>query len=230
MSHSHQLLFYPLFSFQQASNKELSRKREEKAMEMYEAQREISRQQSAIEKYAASLEDLKKSREEKQNCLKEQKDLRNKMRHEADEKAQRAEELSRDLESLASRCKRFQEFEDEVSNHLSIAKRMSEKDAAVQRELIRQKQQEDYLLLKLSEEVWKLEREIGDLQRQREAKIEDKAVLGQTISDADADLGALQRERKGLMMAWNRVVGNILQRDKITEELSSERRYRVMKL
>ncbi|XP_015108461.2 coiled-coil domain-containing protein 40 [Diachasma alloeum] len=208
---------------QQAANKEASRKREEKGMEMYEAQREISRQQTSIEKYAISLEDLKNSREEKQHRLKEKKELRNKTRQEADEERRRVEELSREMESLSSRCKRFEEFEEEVSHHLTIAKRMSEKDASVQRELIRQKQQEDYLLLKLSEEIWKLEREIEDLRRQQEAKSQDKIVVGQTISDADADLGALQRERKGLLTAWNRVVANILQRDKITEELSAER-------
>lgn len=50
--------------FQQAENKEASRKREEKGMEMYEAQREITRQQSSVDKYATSLEDLKRRSEE----------------------------------------------------------------------------------------------------------------------------------------------------------------------
>ncbi|XP_011298593.1 coiled-coil domain-containing protein 40 [Fopius arisanus] len=207
----------------QASNKEASRKREEKGMEMYEAQREISRQETSMEKYISSLEDLKKSREENQYRLKEKKELRNKVRQEADEERRRVEQLSRELESLSSQCKHFEEFEVEVSNHLSVSKRMSEKDASVQRELIRQKQQEDYLLLKLEEEVWKLEKEIEDLRRQQVTKTEDKVTVGQTISDADADFGALQRERKGLLTAWNRVVANILQRDKISEELSTER-------
>ncbi|XP_063980337.1 coiled-coil domain-containing protein 40 [Diachasmimorpha longicaudata] len=207
----------------QAANKEASRKREEKGMEMYEAQREISRQQTSIEKYTASIDDLKNSREEKQHRLKEKKELRNKIRLEVDEERRRVEELSREMESTSSQCKRFEQFEEEVSHHLTIAKRMSEKDASVQRELIRQKQQEDYLLLKLSEEVWKLEREIEDLRKQREVKSQDKVVIEQTISDADADLGALQRERKGLLTSWNHVVGNILQRDKITEELGGER-------
>ncbi|XP_057323316.1 coiled-coil domain-containing protein 40-like [Microplitis mediator] len=205
------------------SCKETNKKREQKGLEMYEAQREISRQQTEVDKYRKSLEDIKQSCEEKECHLVELKDMRNRVRNEAEEENRRAEEISREVESTSSLCKRFSEYEQEISDHLAVAERKSQKDAIVEREMIRQKQEADYILWKLSEEVWKLEKEIYDLKQQMEIKNEEKAVVIQTIADADADLGGLHRERKDLMDAWNGVIASILQRDKVFNELSQER-------
>ncbi|XP_053593742.1 coiled-coil domain-containing protein 40 [Microplitis demolitor] len=205
------------------SCKETNKKREQKGLEIYEAQREISQQQTKIDKYRKSLEDVKQSCEEKECHLIELKDMRNRVRNEAEEENRRAEELSREIESTSSLCKRFSEYEQEISDNLAVAERKSQKDAIAEREMIRQKQEADYILWKLSEEVWKLEKEIYDLKQQMEIKNEEKAVVIQTIADADADLEGIQRERKDLMDAWNGVIASILQRDKVFNELSQER-------
>ncbi|CAD6201324.1 GSCOCG00000125001-RA-CDS [Cotesia congregata] len=203
--------------------KETNKKREEKGLEMYEAQREISRQQTAVEKYRKLLEDIKQSREEKECHLIELKEIRNRVRNETEEENRRAEEMLREIESTSSLYKRFSEYEQEISDRMAVAERMSQKDATVEREMIRQKQEADYILWKLSEEIWRLEKEIDDLRRQIEIKNEEKLVVTQTVADADADLGGLQRERKDLMDAWNSVISSIVQRDKVFDELSHER-------
>ncbi|KAH0540643.1 coiled-coil domain-containing protein 40-like [Cotesia glomerata] len=203
--------------------KETNKKREEKGLEMYQAQREISRQQTAVEKYRKLLEDIKQSREEKECHLVELKEIRNRVRNETEEENRRAEEMLREIESTSSLYKRFSEYEQEISDRMAVAERMSQKDATVEREMIRQKQEADYILWKLSEEIWRLEKEIDDLKRQIEIKNEEKLVVTQTVADADADLRGLQRERKDLMDAWNSVIASIVQRDKIFDELSHER-------
>lgn len=212
-----------IFILQKVACKETNKKREEKGLEMYEAQREISRQQTAVEKYRKLLEDIKQSREEKECHLVELKEIRNRVRNETEEENRRAEEMLREIESTSSLYKRFSEYEQEISDRMAVAERMSQKDATVEREMIRQKQEADYILWKLSEEIWKLEKEIDDLRRQIEIKNEEKLVVTQSVADADADLGGLQRERKDLMDAWNSVISSIVQRDKIFDELSHER-------
>ncbi|XP_034939627.1 coiled-coil domain-containing protein 40 [Chelonus insularis] len=205
------------------SNKEVNKKREQKGLEMYDIQQAVSRQQTSIEKYKTCLEDSKKSREEKEVRLAELKEIRNKVREEVEKERKEAEEMNREMESTSSLCRRFSEYKDEIFNHLAVAKRMSEKDAKIEREMIRQKQEADYILLNVSEQIWKLEKEIDDLKQQTNIKEEEKLAICQTIADADTDLEALQRERTDLVDAWKSVVNSISQRDEIYNDLSQER-------
>lgn len=170
------------------------------------------------------METIKNSREDKEQHLKTIKEIRNKSQQELEDERRKSEEMTREIDSISTVCRQFAEFEKEIANHLAIAKRMSSKDAMVQRELIKKKQEADYILLKASEQVFKMEKEFEMLENQIGVKSEEKLAIGQTIADADADLGALERERKDLIDSWHRVIASISQRDSVYEELSDERR------
>lgn len=181
------------------------------------------RQQTAIENYQSTLSEVMQMREEKELQISKLKDVHKEAYQKLRDEKTREDQTVRELESLASLERQFQEWENELSSNLTVSKRMSEKDAAVQRELVRKKQQEDYIMFKIMSEVWKLESEIKMLNEQAELKDKEKIALGQTIADANADLDALQREYKNLFNTWNSVVANISQRNKIYSDISDER-------
>lgn len=192
-------------------------------MKLYNAQEEIARQQSAIENYQTMLAEVIHMREEKELQIKTVKTEHNEAYQKLSDVKTKEDQIIRELESLASLERQFNEWENEIASNLNVSKRMSEKDATMQRELIRRKQQEDYILFKIMSEVWKVESEIKLLNEQCELKEKEKLALSQTIADADADLNALQREYKNLFNTWNSVVANISQRNKIYSDISDER-------
>ncbi|KAK0173731.1 hypothetical protein PV328_006882 [Microctonus aethiopoides] len=198
-------------------------KRLHKGNEMYEAQLEIHNQVTLIDKWRTSLETMKCWCEKEKNDVKSMKETRNIAEQERKKELEKAESMSHEIESVSLLCRRFADYEEEVSNYITIAKRMSEKDARVERELIRQKQEMDYIMLKASETVWKLERELNDLQKQIEIKNNEKLTMNQVIADADTDLEVFEREQKNLINSWNKVLYSVQQRDKAYDALSTER-------
>lgn len=201
----------------------MEKERLHKGNEMYEAQLEIHNQVNLIDKWRTSLETMKCWCEKEKNDVKSMKETRNIAEQERKKELEKAESMSHEIESVSSLCRRFAEYEEEVSNYITIAKRMSEKDARVERELIRQKQEMDYIMLKASETVWKLERELNDLQKQIEIKNNEKLTMNQVIADADTDLEVFEREQKNLINSWNKVLYSVQQRDKAYDALSTER-------
>ncbi|XP_012268541.2 coiled-coil domain-containing protein 40 [Athalia rosae] len=203
--------------------KRANEEREQEGLKLYSAQEEIARQQSTIEKYQATLTEVIQMREEKESQINTMKEVHREAYNNLRDEKSKEEEMTRELESLASLERQFTEWENELSSNITVSKRMSEKDAVVQRELIQKKQQEDYILFKIMSEVWKLESEIKMLNNQAELKEKEKAALHQTITDANADLDALQREYKNLFNTWNSVVANVSQRNKIYSDICNEK-------
>ncbi|XP_015595584.1 coiled-coil domain-containing protein 40 [Cephus cinctus] len=198
--------------------------RETKGLTLYNAQQEIASQEAAIEKYEKTLFEIIKLREEREEELKKAKESHKETSEKLREEKTSEEKLLGEIESLASLEKQFAEWEQELANNLIICQRMSEKDAIIQRELIHEKQREDYILFKLMQEVWKVENEIKSLDEQLQLKEKEKMAAKQVISDANADLEAVQREHKNLFATWNSVIISIGQRDRVNQELNEERR------
>ena len=160
--------------------------------------------------------------------LKKVKETHKKVNKEFEVKILKEKQLLQTIESLNSLQQQFSKWENELAGNLTISQRISEKDAAVQRELLYQKQQKDYVLYKLEDEVWKLQNEIKDLDEQLQIKDQEKIELSQTIADANADLEGLEKEHKTLYSAWNNVLNLISQRDKINEEIIIEQRFCIL--
>ena len=197
---------------------------EEEGQKLYNAQSEIARQQKALENYQSMLHKLKSLYEDNDQQVKDLKELHKKLSKELQEEKSKENRLTQNLSSLANLETAFIEWEKEINKDLLVSQRVSEKDAAMRKELIQQKQRRDYILFKLMNEVHKIEEEIRFLDEQLQLKDKEKIVLGQTIADANADLEALQRDHKNLLNTWNSVLFCISQRDNISDQLNSERR------
>lgn len=205
--------------------KDANKTREDEGVVLYDVQQEANRQETALENYKDMLADVINLRGDIEDRLKKIKETHKKLNDELEDKKLKEKKLLQSVESLDTLQQQFSKWESELAGNLTISQRISEKDAAVERELLYQKQQKDFVLYKLEDEVWKLQSEIKDHDEQLQIKDQEKIALSQTIADANADLEGLEKEHKTLYSAWNSVLNLISQRDKINEEIIIEQRF-----
>lgn len=213
------------YILQEARIKSIEKEHEAESLQLYYTQQEIAQQQMTIEKYQSMITNVILLREEKDARIKDATDVR-KVTHAKllDEKT-KEENLAHELEQLTALQVQFSEWQKELENSLAISKQVSKKDKAIQRDLIAQKQQKDFIIFRLMEEIWKIKTEIANLDIQLQLKNKEKTEISQMIADVNADLEALHKQHKNLCNAWNSVVLNITKRNKVYEQLNAEREY-----
>ncbi|XP_070155282.1 coiled-coil domain-containing protein 40 [Polyergus mexicanus] len=207
----------------EAKIKSIEKEHEAESLQLYHAQQETAQQQMTIEKYQSMIANVILLREEKDTRVRDATDVR-KVAHTKllDEKT-KEENLVHELEQLTTLQAQFSEWQKELENSLAISKQVSRKDKAIQRDLITQKQQKDFIIFRLMEEIWKIKNEIANLDIQLQLKNKEKIELSQMIADVNADLETLHKQHKNLCNAWNSVVLNITKRNKVYEQLNTER-------
>lgn len=213
------------YILQEAKIKSIEKEHEAESLQLYYAQQEIAQQQTTIEKYQSMITNVILLREEKNMRIKEARDI-HKVAHTKllDEKT-KEENLAHELEQLTALQAQFSKWQKELENSLAISKQVSRKDKTIQRDLIIQKQQKDFIIFRLMEEIWKIKTEIANLDIQLQLKNKEKIEISQMIADVNADLEALHKQHKNLCNAWNSVVLNITKRNKVYEQLNTEREY-----
>lgn len=164
-------------------------------------------------------------REEKDAHVKNMKDIHKATHAKLFDEKKKEESLVRELQHFGVLQAQFSEWQKELENSLAISKLVSKKDKAIQRDLIAQKQQKDCIIYKLMEEVWRIKTEIANLDTQLQLKNKEKIEINQMIADVNADLEALHKQHMNLCNAWNSVVLNISKRNKVYEQLNTEREY-----
>lgn len=211
--------------FQEANIRTIEKEREAECLQLYYAQQEIAQQQTTIEKYQSMIANVISLREEKDTYAKNAKDVHKATHDKLFDEKRKEENLMRELEQLTDLQARFSELQTELENSLAISKQVSKKDKAIQRDLIAQKQQKDCIIYKLMEEIWRIKTEIANLDMQLQLKNKEKIETNQMIADVNADLEALHKQHANLCNAWNSVVLNITKRNKVYEQLNTEREY-----
>ncbi|KMQ90906.1 coiled-coil domain-containing protein 40-like protein [Lasius niger] len=209
----------------EAKIKFIEKEHEAESLQLYYAQQEIAQQQMTIEKYQGMITNIILLREEKDTRVKDARDVR-KVAHAKllDEKT-KEKNFAHELEQLTVLQTQFSEWQKELENSLTISKQVSKKDKAIQRDLITQKQQKDFIIFRLMEEIWKIKTEIANLDVQLQLKNKEKIEISQMIADVNADLEALHKQHMNLCNAWNSVVLNITKRNKVYKQLNAEREY-----
>ncbi|KYN01618.1 Coiled-coil domain-containing protein 40, partial [Cyphomyrmex costatus] len=203
--------------------KAVQKERETEGLKLYYAQQEIAQQQMTIEKYQNMIANIISLREEKDTYVKNVKEIHKTTHVKLLEEKKKEENLMRELEQLTDLDAQFSKWQTELENSLIISKQVSKKDKAIQRDLIAQKQQKDCIIYKLMEEVWRIKNEIANLDMQLQLKNKEKIQINQMIVDVNADLEMLHKQHTNLCNAWNSVVLNITKRNKVYEQLNTER-------
>ncbi|KYQ57453.1 Coiled-coil domain-containing protein 40 [Trachymyrmex zeteki] len=207
----------------EADIKALEKERETEGLQLYYAQQEIAQQQMTIEKYQSMIVNVISQREKKDTCVKNAKDVHKTTHVKLLEEKRKEENCMRELEQITDLQAQFSKWQTELENTLIISKQVSKKDKAIQRDLITEKQQKDCIIYKLMEEVWKIKNEIANLDTQLQLKNKEKIQINQMIADVNIDLETLHKQHTNLCNAWNSVVLNITNRNKVYEQLNTER-------
>ncbi|KAG5322340.1 CCD40 protein, partial [Pseudoatta argentina] len=203
--------------------KALEKERETEGLQLYYAQQEIAQQQKTIEKYQSMIANVISQREEKDTHVKNAKEVHKDTHIKLLEEKRKEENLMHELEQITDLQAQFSKLQTELENALIISKQVSKKDKIIQRDLIAQKQQKDCIIYKLMEEVWRIKNEITNLDTQLQLKNKEKIQINQMIADVNTDLETLHKQHTNLCTAWNSVVLNITNRNKVYEQLNTER-------
>lgn len=142
------------------------------------------------------------------------------MKEEKDKK----EKLSQKLKNMLEFHSYLSKWEKELNNHLIISKQLSLQDINRNKILINKKQQRDFILYRLKEEIWKIESEIAYFDEQLQIKNKEKEDANKMIIDANTDLETLHTEHKDLHNIWKSVVTNISKRSNIHDQLYFEQK------
>lgn len=200
----------------------LNRDRENFGSDLYDYQAEIERQKDAIDTCNNQLKDVSDRRIQHEmnaaNLKKEYDSINYNYKESKRIHNERLMELSH-VQILENKISKWsKEIEDEVET----AKRMVSKDGQNQLAISQQKKQMDLILFNLDEEVRRRERELVNINEQLAEQSGFVEILNRSISDANADLSALQNEQKRLLAAWNEVIMAIGQRDKVLVKIRND--------
>ncbi|XP_076235044.1 lethal (2) 41Ab [Calliopsis andreniformis] len=206
----------------EAQIKQTEKELESEGVQLYQAQQEVENQQTTIKQYTEALTKVASLREKKNHNIEDAKEILKKSKSKLKEEESEREKLSQELKNLLTFYTYLSKWEKDLNDYLKISKQMSLQDASKKKTLMNKKQQRDFILYRLKEEVWKIETEIAYLDEQLQIKDREKEDTKRMIIDANADLETLHTEYKDLHDRWKSVVANISKRNDIYDQLHSE--------
>ncbi|XP_033205654.1 lethal (2) 41Ab isoform X1 [Bombus vancouverensis nearcticus] len=208
----------------EASIKHAEKELESEAIQLYQKQEEVQHQHIILKQYIEALSKVTLLREKRNNSIENAKDILkenySKLKGEKDKK----EKLCQKLKNLLEFYSYLSKWEKDLNDHLIISKQVSLQDVSKNKILIKRKQQRDFILYRLKEEIWKIESEIAYIDEQLQIKDKEKQDANRMIIDANTDLETLHMEHKDLYNIWKSVVTNISKRNSIHDQLNFEQK------
>ncbi|CAL7949018.1 unnamed protein product [Xylocopa violacea] len=206
----------------EASVKQTEKDLESHAVYLYETQQEVERQHTTLQQYVETLSNITQLRDKSNNNVESAKEILKLSYSKLRDEKSKKEKLSKKLENLLEFHCCLSKWEKELNDHLIISKQMSLQDSNKNKILINKKQERDFILYRLKEEIWKIESEIAYLDEQLQIKNEENENANRMVIDANTDLETLHIEHKDLHGIWNSVVNNICKRNNIYDQLHFE--------
>lgn len=200
----------------------LNRERENFGSDLYDLQGEIERQNDTIDNCNNQLNDVSEKRIHHElnaaNLKKEYDSINYNYKESKRIHNERLMELSH-VQILENNISKWSK---EIEDEMQAAKRMVSKDSQNQLAISQEKKQMDLILFNLDEEVRRRERELSNINEQLAEQNGFVEILNRSISDANADLTALQNEQKRLLGTWSEVIVAIQQRDKVLAKMRDD--------
>nr|XP_012143520.1 PREDICTED: coiled-coil domain-containing protein 40-like [Megachile rotundata] len=206
----------------EASLKQTEKELQSEGTQLYLTQQEVEHQHVTIKQYNEALTKLTLMREKKNHTIEDAKQVLEDNNSKLKEEQNRKEKLTRELQNLSNFHNCLSKWEKDLNDYLLISKQITLQDANKKKLLINEKQQRDFILHKLKEEVWKIESEIAYLDEQLQIKNKEKEDANKMIIYANTDLETLHRKHKDLHGIWNSVVNSILKRNDAYDQLHIE--------
>lgn len=202
---------------------------EEVGANLYDYQEEIERQKDSLDDYNIRLKEATDKRIATEKSAATGKKQFDSLNYAYKDAQRMHNERLMELQHVRVLENNISKWTEEIEDEVAAAKRVVSKDGRDQLAISQQKKQMDLFLFNLEEELRKSERQLAALKEQFVDQTQTNEVLNGSISDANADLNALQQEQKRLISAWNEVILSIKFRDKhlakLREDLAAERQY-----
>lgn len=203
----------------EAATAKLAIEQEECGARLYDALERIDRQKDSLDDYNTQLQAVSEKRQQHERNVAEQQQLFDADNRTYGELQRAHREHLQEVQHLQVLEHNIAKWTDEIEAEVKVAKRVVSKDGRDQLAVAEEKRRMDLLMFSLDAEVKRNERRLATVQEQQ---VEQKAVmdgLNQSITDANADVQALQNEHRRLIGSWNDVLRCIKQRDKrLTEQ------------
>ncbi|XP_013109640.2 coiled-coil domain-containing protein 40 [Stomoxys calcitrans] len=197
------------------STKQKEQEREEQGAILYDMQEDIMRQNKQLETFEEQIQDhLQKRHVEEESVRKLKEEYEEKSQMSKEQKTKYNKRMA-ELENMQELEKNISRWADDVEDEVKNAKRVVSRDAQLQQELSEEKKKSDLLSYHLDVEVKRSEKELEIVQNEVKDMEEVLNVLGMSVSNANADLEALESEHKRLSQAWSEVIVAISLRDRI---------------
>ncbi|XP_075151557.1 lethal (2) 41Ab [Haematobia irritans] len=195
--------------------KQKEQEREEQGAILYDMQEKIQHQNEKLEEFAEQIQNYyEKRHSEEQAAQKLKEEYEEKSRLSKKQKTQYNKRMA-ELENMQELEKSIRRWADDVEDEVKNAKRVVSRDAQLQQQLSEEKKKSDLLFYHLDLEVKRSEKELEMVQNEVKDMEEVMNVLNMSVSNANADLEALESEHKRLTQAWSEVIVAISLRDRI---------------
>ncbi|XP_076637088.1 coiled-coil domain-containing protein 40-like isoform X3 [Colletes latitarsis] len=206
----------------ETSIKQTEKEIESKGTHLYQTQQEIDHQHTTILQYIEALSKITLLREKRCQNIEHVKKVLKENHCKLKEERYKKEKLSQELKNLLACYNYLSKWEEDLNDYLKKSKQISSLDINRKKMLIKKKQQRDFILYRLKEEVWKIEAEIAYLDEQLQIKDREKDDTNRVIIDVNTDLETLHTENKGLHNTWKSIVANIYKRNNVYDQLHSK--------
>ncbi|KOC60545.1 Coiled-coil domain-containing protein 40, partial [Habropoda laboriosa] len=206
----------------EASIKQTEKELESEAVHLYQMQHDVENQHKTLQQYIETLTKITLLREKRNHNIKNIQEIAQQSCLKLKEEKDKKEKLSQKLKNLLTFHSCLSKWEKNLNDHLIMFKQMSLQDASRNKVLVNKKQQRDFILYRIKEEIWKIESEIAYLDEQLQTKDKEKENANRMIIDINTELETLHTEHKGLHGTWKSVVNSICKRNNVHEELHFE--------
>jgi chromosome segregation ATPase len=183
------------------------KEKEELGMRVYNTQQALARLQLAIERTSAAVVANIRKREEAELAAQGVRELEQAAMA---EKERRAGELAGHLTELSKLNEELRQVEQHVrdlAGQKAATERAAARAAEEARDVGRRKQEQDFLVDRLNEEVKALQDRIAGLVAQIQAQKLDNAGVAGLLAEADAELESLRVQKKQRLAEWQVNVG-----------------------
>ncbi|XP_065223460.1 coiled-coil domain-containing protein 40-like [Planococcus citri] len=189
---------------------------------LYDHKAAIDKQKKSIEECNESVSTLILERQREEEELKREKEQLAKESAQLKEYERLTLELRTKLEVQSNLLHQLKEFEQKQAASLAVLSQLISKNRAEKKTKLTEKEKEDYLLLKLENEVFKVQMQIELYKTQIKTACSELVVLKETISERENEFQIESQDNANLLNIWKNLVDLVSKRDQKYSDFKKE--------
>jgi|Transcript_3423 chromosome segregation ATPase len=187
--------------------------REDVGVELYNVQQQLAKLQEQLEKghdNMMAVAKLKDQKEKERDVVVSQFEGD---KAKVDELRRKYFKYQSELDKLAETLLRVEQFNEQMQSEISIERRAAYKAEEEISNLEKQKKHQDYLIDQLNEQIKQLTEKLALYESQLDSQKKETRIAQETLSDALAEMEAINFEKKQLLQQWKTSLIGMQRRD-----------------